>query len=155
MKSLWLQRLPQQTQAILSVSSEPLTKQAALADKIYQVADRPHEACSISSSSSGAIPDIRKEVSALTRKIEQLMQSNERKGSRSYSRQRSHSRSRARSRSSSQAKQYDTCWYHYKFKEQAKKCVASANFEHRKTSGSVVNSDSRPRLTKLSPIHNG
>lgn len=128
MKSLWLQRLPQQTQAILSVSSEPLTKQAALADKIYQVADRPNEACSISSSSAGTIQNLRKEVSVLTKKIEQLMQSNERKGSRSSSRHRSHSRSRARSRSSSQAKQYDTCWYHYKFKEQAKKCVAPCKF---------------------------
>lgn len=129
MKSLWLQRLPQQTQAILSVSSELLSKQAAMADKIYQVADRPNEACSIaSSSSSGTIQNLRQEVSVLTRKIEQLMQSNGRNGSRSSSRQRSQSRSRARSRSASQAKQYDTCWYHYKFKEQAKKCNAPCKF---------------------------
>lgn len=129
MKSLWLQRLPQQTQAILSVSAEPLTKLAALADKIFQVADRPNEVYSISSSSSsnGSIQTLRQEVSVLTRKIEQLM--NDRPGSRSATRQRSQSRTRGRSRSTNQAKQHDTCWYHYKFKEQAKKCVTPCKFE--------------------------
>jgi hypothetical protein len=36
-KSLWLQRLPQQTQAILSISKDPLNNIAKMADKILTV----------------------------------------------------------------------------------------------------------------------
>ncbi|GFT59173.1 uncharacterized protein NPIL_594101 [Nephila pilipes] len=45
-KSLWLQRLPQQTQAILSISNDTLDKIAEMADKILQfVRNMPNIAC--------------------------------------------------------------------------------------------------------------
>lgn len=129
LKSLWLQRLPQQTQAILSVSAETLFKQAALADKISQVADHSATLCSISSTSTSSSPpttsSLQKEIHALSRKIDELMQSGSRSRGRSTNRQRSKSRGRSFSRSDSSR---DLCWYHFKFQDKANKCVKPCNY---------------------------
>lgn len=120
LKSLWLQRLPQQTQAILSVSTESLPKQAALADKIAQVADHSANVCSIASSSP-TTSSLQKEIHALSQKIDGLIRSRSRSRGRSTTRQRSNSRSNS---------SRDLCWYHFKFQDKAKKCTKPCNFKN-------------------------
>ncbi|XP_075163217.1 uncharacterized protein LOC142235848 [Haematobia irritans] len=119
LKSLWMQRLPKQTQVILSVSSESLNKLAQMADKIADTAE-PWDINAIASSSSegsssSKIRNLEMKIDELTKKIEAMTT-----GSRS--------RSKSRSRSSNNSKGKPLCWFHYKFREQARKCVKPCSF---------------------------
>lgn len=120
LKSLWLQRLPQQVQAILAVSDEELDKLATMADKILDVSR--FETCSFSSSvetiasSSNNYNNLLKKVEELTKRISQLSGSN-----RNF---RSRSRSQGnRSQSRGSGSNNGLCWYHSRYAEKASKCV--------------------------------
>lgn len=122
LKSLWIQHLPQQTQAILSASGDELSKQAILADKICEVAD-PAMTTVNSVADVNRFSQLEHRIAALTTKMDQLNKQFRRNNTRS----RSHSRMRSRSASRDSSSQ--ECWYHRKFKAEAKKCTKPCNFQ--------------------------
>lgn len=127
LKSLWLQRLPTQCQAILSVSHEPLDAMSALADKICEVSFSEVYALSPKSGSS--------EPGTLENKFDNLLnkfQSLEKQIS-NLSRAKSPVLTRLPSRSPSRLNPKTTldkslCWYHRKFSDRAAKCIKPCNF---------------------------
>lgn len=128
LKSLWLQRLPSQCQAILTVSEDDLDRLALMADKISNVYGS--EIYSISECSEisteknllSKIEVLTKQVSQLSNEVNSLMNPSFR--SRSKSRSQSQSRFRSKSRTKN-----DLCWYHAKFAEKASKCVKPCSFK--------------------------
>lgn len=123
LKSLWLQRLPEQAQMILSTMNENLSKTAEIADKIIEVA-KPVEICALGSGASGEIAALTTMVAELTKKIERLEVNN-----RSRTPTRGHFRDHARNRSHSRSQsQTGECWYHNVFKERAHKCLPPCSF---------------------------
>lgn len=116
--------MPQQVQAILSVSDEELDKLAAMADKILDVSR--FETCSLSpgveaiASSSNNYNNLLKKVEELTKQIAHLSSSNRNFRSRSNSRG---NRSQSRGRSNN-----GLCWYHDRYAEKASKCVSPCNY---------------------------
>lgn len=110
---LWTNRLPQQIQAILSCSTEPLEQQVLMADKIYETIDHN----SINALSRHG--DFHKQICKLEEKIDSLQKDiND-----SRSRNRSAKRDRYPSRSPSRSKNNPNhCWYHQQFRGKAIKC---------------------------------
>ena len=129
LKSLWMQRLPKQTQAILSVSSESLTQLALMADKIADTSES-WELNSISPSSTTYQNALEIKIDALTKQIETL--TNDR--GRNHLRQRG-GRSKSRTTSANK-KNKPLCWYHYKFGEKATKCLQPCVFSSNQNSSS-------------------
>lgn len=133
LKSLWLQRLPTQIQAVLSASSENLTQMANLADKVAEVIQQPVPVYAVASDenlpgSSTAIAQLTEQVKKLTLQVEHL--------SREHHRQLNNFRNRPY-RSSSQSRQRrqpqpngstEICYYHAKFGDKAYKCISPCTF---------------------------
>lgn len=134
LKSLWLQRLPNNVQAILSISSEPLEKLSELADKIIEVS--PLEVNAVHTSTSGVFPTqssvMENQIASLVKQVAELNTKFNRQ-SRADSRHRSNFRVRSRTpsaaannknknRSVSSAKD-GKCWYHRKFGDKATRCT--------------------------------
>lgn len=123
LKSLWMQRLPQQAQAILSISTEDLSKQAALADKICEVTQNHSENFAVSSSSN-----LERQVEILSQRMDNFFNKNFRSRSQTPSTRGFRSKSRNRSQSKN-TKKHDLCWYHFKFQNNAKKCQQPCKFK--------------------------
>ncbi|XP_075150966.1 uncharacterized protein LOC142225077 [Haematobia irritans] len=107
LRTLWIQRLPSTTKAILSVSEDIIEKLALMADKIYDQSD------SVASVSLCTEAD---RLSCLEKQIQDRQRRTQR-----YSR--SSSRNRNKSFTSSAL-----CWYHKKFGAQATKCRSPCDF---------------------------
>lgn len=119
LKSLWMQRLPKQSQAILAVSSESLSRLALMADKISDTSDAWE--INVLSKSPSENDNLRLQIEALTKQVEMLSHR-----SRSHSRQSNKRFKRTNSSKARQSKPF--CWYHYKFGDRAKKCVQPCSF---------------------------
>lgn len=120
LKQLWMQRLPSQMKAILSVSEDRLEKLATMADKICDCSDTEiHAVSSASENRMSRLDNIERRLESLCNKMEAFG------GSRSKSRA---TGKRNRSKSSHR-KDKPLCWYHFKFGEKAKKCVTPCNFK--------------------------
>lgn len=118
LKSLWLQRLPRQVQAILTASDQDLESLSRLADKIVDVT-LTSAVSEIRAPSPNRSLEIKlTEIVGLLRKLDSRITSHF--ADRSRSRQRDHSKDfRARSKSRST----NVCWYHRKFGEKAHACI--------------------------------
>ncbi|GFS89437.1 integrase catalytic domain-containing protein [Nephila pilipes] len=111
-KSLWLQRLPQQTQAILSISNDTLDKIAEMADKIIAVYSLS-EICQVmkvgslpnsaSSFDCNKLDVLQADIAALTKKFDEFS-----RNTRSRSKSRGNDR-RRRSRSNSARYEFCCC----------------------------------------------
>lgn len=112
LKTLWLQRLPTQVQAILSVSEDNLEKLAVMADKIHETTGATVEEVYSQKTSSSEVSELRAQVAELTRQIERLARGRERQ-------KRDTSLRRRRSQT---PKTNGLCWYHWKFGDGAKRC---------------------------------
>ena len=137
LKTLWLQRLPVTVQQILSISSGSLDELALIADKISEVSEfrgdvaATHVADPGSNTSFGGnsseFKKLKAQIETLQTSVERLSRSRDRDfHNRPRRRSRSASRGSAR-RGSSREKPY--CWYHYKFKDQAKNCVQPCRYQ--------------------------
>ncbi|XP_059225797.1 uncharacterized protein LOC131997933 [Stomoxys calcitrans] len=113
---LYHKRLPTQMKTILSVSEDGLDKLATMADKIADCSKS--EICSFSPPVN-RLEEIEKKLATLCTQIVSFPKSRSR--SMSSSSRRSHSKS------GSKAKPY--CWYHFKFGENARKCVAPCTYK--------------------------
>lgn len=138
LKQIWLQRLPSQIRMIISTSAEDLSNIAKMADKLMELGDFSQiNVASTSSSSnftnssssnftnsSSTISSLEAKIDALTKQVNQ-MQFNQRS--------RSKFRNSSTQRDSTPAKnKYDTCWWHFKFGAQSKRCKAPCNFNQSK-----------------------
>ncbi|GFU76074.1 retrovirus-related Pol polyprotein from transposon 17.6 [Trichonephila clavipes] len=144
LQSLWLQRMPPHIQTVLSASSEPLDKLAIIADKVSEVVGASSTICAAKtvpppsqSSSCSAQPtmdSLARQIQELSLQVAELTR--ERNSSRhqrySSDRWRSHSRSRSVNRGSG------ICYYHRRYKEQARKCVSPCAFVQKKKRVSSV-----------------
>lgn len=135
LRSLWLQRLPPNMRAIISVSTESLTKLTELADKIAEVNEAPHvSVVSRNGTQTQAYPTgqnpstaIEQQIAELSRAVTQLRASiSGSRRARSRSRPRSSSRSFSdRSKSAAPGgEEQEECWYHRTYGLDAKKCRA-------------------------------
>lgn len=127
LKTLWLQRLPDNVQSILAISSESLEKMASMADRIAEIVQTKTFAVSATSTTTNS--DIGNIVRQLAQDVAELKLSRHRdttRGQHTNPRRRFRSRSRTPARSAHQF--YNICWYHYKFKEGARKCQPPCNF---------------------------
>nr|XP_042907017.1 uncharacterized protein LOC122271093 [Parasteatoda tepidariorum] len=130
LKSLWLQRLPQQVQAILSISSDSLDKMAEMADKIIGIFSST-ELCTVDKVSSKTFEhnnisnekfnSLEISIAELTKKFDTFI-------TRSRPQDKSVT-ARDRSRSRSQSSRYKLCWYHFKFGNKAHRCVKPCQFQ--------------------------
>ncbi|GFW47275.1 transposon Tf2-9 polyprotein [Trichonephila clavipes] len=145
LQSLWLQRMPPHIQTVLSASSEPLDKLAIIADKVSEVVGASSTICvattvpppsqSSSCSAQPTMDSLARQIQELSLQVAELTR--ERNSSRHQryrsDRRRSHSRSRSVNRGSG------ICYYHRRYKEQARKCVSPCAFVQKKTnSGSEI-----------------
>ncbi|GFW82504.1 hypothetical protein TNCV_1793971 [Trichonephila clavipes] len=144
LQSLWLQRMPPHIQTVLSASSEPLDKLAIIADKVSEVVGASSTICAVKtvpppsqSSSCNAQPtmdSLARQIQELSLQVAELTR--ERNSSRhqrySSDRRRSHSRSRSVNRGSG------ICYYHRRYKEQARKCVSPCAFVQKRVSSVIA-----------------
>lgn len=121
LRSLWLQRLPAQVQAILSNDDGDLPRLLTTADRITEVLDVRGDVHSVTSTPrteavthSSEIQLLTAQVSELTKQFAAFSSGSHSARSRSNSRNR---RDRSRDRNSS-----DLCYYHDRFGSEAKKC---------------------------------
>lgn len=114
LQTLWYNRLPTNTQAILQVTDGDLNQKAAIADKISEVSNFS----TISQTSSTS--HLEDKIRDLDLKINQLL------SNRSRSSSSNHQRSRSRSKTPSNS----SCWFHRVFKEKARKCQPPCNYNN-------------------------
>lgn len=109
LRTMWLQRLPSQTQAILATSSEPLDNLVKMADKIGDI-----QVSRISNISEVySLADVMAQIENIKSAIRNLQ------------------KSRSRSRESTPTRNTSAggiCYYHRRFKERARKCRSPCSF---------------------------
>ncbi|GFV91956.1 transposon Tf2-6 polyprotein [Trichonephila clavipes] len=144
LQSLWLQRMPPHIQTVLSASSEPLDKLAIIADKVSEVVGASSTICAAKtvpppsqSSSCNAQPtmdSLARQIQELSLQVTELTRehNSSRHQRHSSDRRRSHSRSRSVNRGSG------ICYYHRRYKKQARKCVSPCAFVQKKRVSSVI-----------------
>ncbi|XP_067122151.1 uncharacterized protein [Centruroides vittatus] len=117
--TLFLQRLPNNVRSVLVTKQDSLHTLAAMADKIMEITSPNSDICSTSDATAhqtDRLSRLEKAVSELAMSIHEL-------------RARSPSRSERRRRSPSpNLPGYNVCWYHLKFKANAKKCAPPCSF---------------------------
>lgn len=132
LKSLWTQRLPAQTKAILTTHNANLLDLASLADRINEVTEN---VCveSVVKPKDNSIQHLEQKIAELSQQIASLQYQDNRHRNRSRSRSLGpHVRSRSISR--------DTiCYYHQRFGSEARKChkpctMSTKNSENYQTS---------------------
>lgn len=149
LQNLWLQRMPIQTQQILSCMEDlTLEKLAAAADKILEVqkpvdifsVSNPSSSSSSKTSSNDPSCNLQSSIDSLTKRFDNFLRE-----SRSHSQNKSNSsvktnnQQRSRSRSNVQVKQHPNCWYHFKFGVKAKHCIKPCNFNSSKSNDDSEN----------------
>ncbi|GFW71936.1 retrovirus-related Pol polyprotein from transposon 297 [Trichonephila clavipes] len=136
--------MPPHIQTVLSASSEPLDKLAIIADKVSEVVGASSTICAAKtvpppsqSSSCSAQPtmdSLARQIQELSLQVAELTREHNSSRHQRYSsdRRRSHSRSRSVNRGSG------ICYYHRRYKEQARKCVSPCAFVQKKRVSSVI-----------------
>lgn len=116
LKNLWMQRLPLQTQQILSISNDNLESLSKMADSITEIS-RDSSIASVSACSNSSELEL---VHKRIRNIEQRLSKIE---------GRTRSRSRGRNVNIQSSNKINLCWFHHKFGDKANKCVKPCNYE--------------------------
>lgn len=128
LKTLWIERLPEQIRPVISISSDDLNKVAVMADKMLEIT-------SYNVISEVAAPVFQNnadtQLSALSKRVEELSQKLD-KISNFRGRSKSRNGSNNRERSSSRPKNDSPyCYYHFKFGAMAQKCVDPCKSKNR------------------------
>ncbi|GFU51435.1 transposon Ty3-G gap-Pol polyprotein [Trichonephila clavipes] len=136
--------MPPHIQTVLSASSEPLDKLAIIPDKVSEVVGASSTICAATTvppPSQSSSCSVQPTMDSLVRQIQELSLqvaelTRERNSFRhqrySSDGRRSHSRSRSVNRGSG------ICYYHRRYKEQARKCVSPCAFVQNKRVSSVI-----------------
>lgn len=140
LKTLWIERLPEQIRPVISIADGDLNKIAAMADKMLEITTfkQINEIHAPSQSTSYHSSDVSHQISSLTHQIEELTkkfsQFSSNRG-RSQNRDKTHNsnsnKNGNRQRSSSRSHPNDSpyCFYHYKFGALARKCVEPCKYK--------------------------
>lgn len=137
LRKMWLQRLPNQTQAILTVSAEPLDKIAIMADRILSTFSYNSQVAEVKTNVvENSKTDLELKVEALSQKIDKI--------SKSKSNDKFVRRSRSSSRSRNES---GICWYHRRFKEKATKCTHPCRYAGSVSKNGTAESQWRPAKT--------
>lgn len=125
LRSLWLQRLPDNMQAILACNPGNLTELANCADKIAEVYNKPNVYLCDSTNEANQSSLILERLETLTNELNELKQK--------FYQQKYKGRSRSRSRSKSinennNAEKVNFCWYHARFADKATKCIKPCTY---------------------------
>lgn len=137
LKSLWLQHLPQTTQAILAVSADDLDKLAEMADKIAEIS-LSSEVQSIAGVSKAvdSTDSINSKLDMLSSKWDKLeerlskLEFQFKEVSEQKFRARSRSASNRPYRSKSKSKQDpEVCWFHRTFQDKANRCTKPCGYK--------------------------
>lgn len=132
LKSLWIQRLPNQIQAILSTSSESVENLAVMADKIAEVSSSDVNSIATNSYSvQEQVTELVRSVNELTSRFNKFTPVNQQSSYRSRSRSLSNKNSRSRSQT---PKSGELCWFHKKFGNKATKCRLPCRFNSKSNS---------------------
>lgn len=118
LRTLWLEKMPNNVKSIVIVSEESLDKIAAMADKIMEMTPRTAELATVQKDPA-ILDQLLSKISALENQIASMSMQRE---SRSPHRHRSRSRSRSQRRFDPQGK---FCFFHYRFGKKCRpeKCV--------------------------------
>lgn len=126
LKSLWMSRLPSNTQAILAASSEPLPKLAELADKIHELV-APAHIQEVQSTPSASISELQSQINALSQQVASLAANLQPRHNRSRSKNR-YRYHRDPSKKRNHVPPQDICYYHRNFGAEARKCSPPCSF---------------------------
>lgn len=134
LKTLWLQRLPSNIQAILSISSEDLDKLVTMADKIFETSSGPEinkiVARAPDHSLEAQMAELTRQVSELTSRLSGQANNRHRSTSRSGARPRASTpRQHSKNRSHGSSDEQKICWYHSKWGDKASKCIGNCSFQ--------------------------
>lgn len=135
LRTIWTSRLPANLQTVIaSRLTMTLSELADLADSVHDIAPPTPQVAAASSSRADPQADMMKLIMELTKKVDAL--TTERHDRSRPRTRRTSSRSRSPSqRSQSNYKKFPTCWYHYKFGNQAKKCVRPCDYKSGNAAG--------------------
>jgi len=131
LRTIWASRLPPHVQAILAGQTEgSLDSASHLADRICEVTPLPTTA-SVSRSTPDSTAGLLERIEELTRQVASLRASHHGNRSQSRGRHRSQSRDRRRNTPNYPPMPHDTCWYHWKFGDEARKCTPPCSRQQR------------------------
>lgn len=139
---LWIDKLPQSVKTCV-IAIESVQTQ----DQVFTIADKIHNSesqkvFSIKSSNNDDLKNVLSQISSRLDKFEaSLCQINKGHSSRSDSTQpQSRNRSASRSRNRRNVSEKPLCWYHFRFGENAKKCIQPCKFVSKPNSNENDNS---------------
>lgn len=134
LESLWSSKLPQTMRAVIAPLQVSITQKAESADKIADIASFQTSAIVQKiTEPRNEIHELKAQIEALTQKFDQISQKFDNSRSRSRSQKRSgNNKKRNSSPSPNVKKEYDQCWYHFKFGNEAKKCTNWCKFNKEK-----------------------
>lgn len=120
-KSLWLQRLPNNVRAIVSTIPGDSSQMATVADKIFEVSDvgTISEATYDRKEKTTTIDRMQQQIDELTKKLAK------------FEHRRDRSRSKENIRSKSKQREFENCWYHFRYGERATKCREPCNYKNK------------------------
>lgn len=126
LKTLWIERLPEQIRPVISISDGDLNKIAQMADKMLEITAYSYVsevAAPIQyTQNDNSIDGLIRQVGELTKRVDKL--------SNNRGRSRNRSRSQDRNRSTSRKKDDSPyCYYHFKFGAMARKCNEPCKFK--------------------------
>lgn len=130
LKSLWLGRLPSNTQSILAALNDDLNKSSAVAAKIHEFASPL--AINETSTELSTTMQLKTQIAQLTNQVRDLTTLVQNKANTNNPRERRNVRSRSRSRDRShryKEPQNGQCFYHTNFGSKARKCTEPCSFQ--------------------------
>lgn len=132
-KSLWIQRLPATARAVLSAKDDDLDTLAKMADSMWEVSDR---FCIAGVKTDDTVTACLEKISTTLSKLSDRMdklERNEHKSRRDATPHRNTLRDKSKQRDQSESKkEYEQCWYHYKYGDDAKNCREPCKFSQPK-----------------------
>jgi hypothetical protein len=128
LRTIWSSRLPSSIQTIIaSQISVRLEALAELADRIHDVVPSGPQVAATSSSFNN-MGEMAQQIAELTKQVQALSQKVSRH-SRSRTPNRHSRRESSSKRSHSNYRKHPTCWYHFKYANNAKKCLKPCDFK--------------------------
>lgn len=127
LKKLWIGKLPSSIQTCLIAIEGTQTPEELfnIADKLYDATEH-NKISAVKKENPSEDTGLKKVLDRICSRLEKLENPDSR---RERYRDRSHSRNRSNSRTHRNSSKFDTCWYHYKFADRAKKCIEPCKFK--------------------------
>lgn len=133
LKNIWLRRLPVSVQTVLAVSSEGLNTLAEMADKICECTLGEVNALNYPKTehqekhTDPTLKSLQNQINQLTKIFKARFRSN----SPGYRGRSNLPRSQSPRTTSTSKKEGGMCWYHFRFRENARKCVAPCAYQQK------------------------